>query len=287
MEYFTLYSGNRIPAIGCGTVVFGREDRKLENPLNNDFTALDSALENGYRFFDTALAYGNEAGIGEHLQKSGIPREELFISSKIPNYAPYNTEPLSIRNSVYESMRRLRTDYLDMLLIHHAVPPKAAAQGLPMDLELTLQLWETLAELMKEGVLKGIGVSNFEIEHLQQLMAHSSVKPMMNQIRCNPAIPNTELINYCHSMRILPEAHSPLNFTVSRGQKHEDPVYKAKLLEIGGKYGKTWAQVILRFNYQNGMVSIPGSFNPANQLANLSIFDFELSQDDMAQLTQS
>lgn len=286
MEFFTLYNGVKMPAIGCGTVNYGREGRKLENPLNNDFTALDSAIELGYRLFDTALAYGNEEGIGEHLQKSGVPRDELFISSKVPNYAPYNVSPQSVRDSVCESMRRLRTDYLDMLLIHHAVPPKAEAQGLPMDLERTAEVWLTFDALMKEGKLRGIGVSNFNIEQLDQLMDATGVKPMVNQVRCNPAIQNLEIVEYCKSIDILPEAHSPLNFTVARDKKVEDPEYKAKLVEIGEKYGKSWAQVILRYNYQNGMCSVPGSFNPANQLANLSIFDFELSSEEMAALTR-
>lgn len=285
MEYFTLANGSKIPAIGCGTVNYGREDRDLSKPLNGDFTALDMAIANGYRLFDTAHAYGNEEGIGEHLQKSGVPREELYISGKISNYAPFNVSPQSIRDSVHESMRLLRVDYLDMLLIHHAIPPKAEAAGLPMDEEKTLQLWETMVELMKEGDLRGIGVSNFEIDQLQWLMSKSSVKPMVDQIRSNPAIQNRELANFCIENGILPEAHSPLNFAVKRGVKVKDPAYIAILEEIGAKYSKTWAQVILRYNFQNGMVSVPGSFSDANQKANLAIFDFELTAEEMARLT--
>ena len=190
-----------------------------------------------------------------------------------------------MRDSVCESMRRLRTDYLDMLLIHHAVPPKAEAQGLPMDLERTAEVWLTFNELMKEGKLRGIGVSNFNIEQLKQLVDATGVKPMVNQIRCNPAIQNREIIEYCKSMDILPEAHSPLNFTVARDKKVEDPEYKALLVETGEKYGKHWAQVQLRYNFQSGIVSIPKSSNPKNQASNLNIFDFALTDEEMAQLS--
>lgn len=286
MEFFLLYNGIKIPAIGCGTVNYGHDGHNFTNPLNNDFTALDSAIEIGYRLFDTALAYGNEAGIGAHLQKSGVPRDEFFICSKVPNYAPYNVSRQSVRNSVAEIMHRLRTDYLDMLLIHHAVPPKNEAQGLSMNLKCTAEMWLTFNELMKEGELRSIGVSNFDIEQLNQLIAITGIKPMVNQIRCNPAIQNKEIIEYCKRIGILPEAHSPMNFTVTRGKRIEDPAYKAKLVEIGEKYGKSWAQVILRYNCQNGICSIPGSFSPANQLENLSIFDFALSPEEMVALTR-
>ncbi len=185
MEYFKLRNGIEIPAVGSGTNTFGRADDRYESPLNGDFTAMRSAIEVGYRMFDTAMAYGNEDGIGEEIAKSGIPRSEFFIMGKIPNRAPYNSSPENIRRSVEDSLKNLKTDYFDMFLIHKAV----------------------------------------------------------------------------------------------------DEDYKAKLAAIGEKYGKHWAQVQLRYNFQSGIVSIPKSSNPKNQASNLNIFDFALTDEEMAQLS--
>lgn len=286
MEYFKLRNGMEIPAVGCGTVNFGREGGKLENALTGDFSAVDTALETGYRFFDTALAYGNEEGIGERIAASGIARDKLFLSSKVPNKPPYHNSPATVRESVEESLRRMRTDYFDMMLIHHAVPGKTdlKGEGLSMDVERVCMIWDTLTQLMKEGKLRGLGVSNFNIEHLQLLMANSSEKPLVNQIRCNPAGQNNEVIEFCLAQNIRPIAHSPLNFSRSRGVVLEMPEYKAKLSALGEKYGKGWAQILLRYDYQRGMVSVPGSAKKNHQASNLDIFDFCLNDTEMAEL---
>ena len=286
MEYFTLRNGMKMPAIGCGTVTFGREGAKLENPINGDFSAIDTALEVGYRLFDTALAYGNEEGIGEALQKNGIPRDQLFLSSKVPNKPPYHESPAAVRASVEESLRRMRTDYFDMMLIHQAVTGKTdlRGEGLTMDVERVCMIWDTLTQMMKEGKLRAIGVSNFNIEHLQQLMQNCSEVPMINQIRCNPAGQNNDVIAFCKEKGILPEAHSPLNFSRSRGVVLEMPEYKALLAQYGEKYGKSWPQILLRYYFQCGMVSVPGSAKKNHQASNLDIFDFALTAEEMASL---
>lgn len=287
MEYFTLRNGAKIPAVGCGTVTFGREGAKLENPINGDFSAIDTALEVGYRLFDTALAYGNEEGIGERLGSSDIKREELFLSSKVPNKPPYNTSPKEVRASVEESLRRMRTDYFDMMLIHHAVPGKTdlKGEGLDMDVERVCMIWDTLSQLMYEGKLRGIGVSNFNVEHLRLLMKNCREIPMINQIRCNPAGQNNEVIEFCKENGILPEAHSPLNFSISRGLVLEMPEYKAMLAAYGEKYNKGWTQILLRYYFQRGMVSVPGSAKKNHQAGNLDIFDFCLTDCEMQALT--
>jgi len=287
MEYFTLRNGIKMPAVGCGTVTFGREGAKLENPINGDFSAIGSALEVGYRLFDTALAYGNEEGIGQALAASGIGRDQLFLSSKVPNKPPYNQSAADVKASVEESLRRMRTDYFDMMLIHHAVPGKTdlKGEGLEMDVERVCMIWETLTQLMREGKLRGIGVSNFNIEHLTQLMANCSEVPMVNQIRCNPAGQNNDVIEFCKENGIVPEAHSPLNFSRSRGVVLEMPEYKALLASLGGKYGKGWTQILLRYYYQRGMVSVPGSAKKSHQAGNLDIFDFSLNEEEMKTLT--
>lgn len=283
MERFLLGSGASIPAIGCGTVNYGREGHRFPNRLNGDYSALDSALRLGYRLFDTAVLYGNEDGVGAHLQASGIPREELFLIGKIPNIAPYNQTPEDIRACVDASLRRLRLEYFDLLLIHHAVPPQR--QGQAMNLERTAGLWVTLDKLRREGKLRNTGVSNFDCGQLKQLIQATQILPAADQIRFNPAVQDWETVAFCRDHAILPIAHSPLNFTVSRGKRVEDPVYRLRLEEIGARHGKSWAQILLRYNYQSGICSIPASFNPLHQQENLDIFDFSLDPEEMRSLT--
>ncbi len=286
MEYFKLRNGIEIPAVGSGTNTFGRADDRYESPLNGDFTAMRSAIEVGYRMFDTAMAYGNEDGIGEEIAKSGIPRSEFFIMGKIPNRAPYNSSPENIRKSVEDSLKNLKTDYFDMFLIHKAVDDAAAKRGEKMNVEKTLELWGVLEELLKEGKFRGIGVSNFEAEHLKAFVDGKwTVLPMVNEIRCNPAMRNREAVALSKELGIQPIAHSPLSFSIAPGVFAVDEDYKAKLAAIGEKYGKHWAQVQLRYNFQSGIVSIPKSSNPKNQASNLNIFDFALTDEEMAQLS--
>lgn len=284
MEVFKLRNGQNMPAVGCGTVNFGREGGKYENPLTDDFSAVTTALEAGCRLFDTALAYGNEEGIGAAIAASGVSRDELFLSTKVPNKEPYNLTPASVRASLEESLRRMRTDHFDMVLIHHAIPVKVELAGGTMDVERVCMIWDTLIELMHEGKTVGIGVSNFNTEQLKILMAGTSFVPLVDQIRRNPATPNREVIEFCKHSGIQPEAHSPLNFSRSRGSAYVDPVYMATLEAMGEKYGKSWAQVLLRYNYQEGLVSIPGSAKLSHQKSNLEIFDFSLTREEMQTL---
>ena len=285
MEYFKLANGNLMPAIGSGTNNFGRADsNEYKSELIGDYSAMESALEVGYRMFDTALAYGNEDGIGDCIVKSGIDRSEFFIMGKIPNRAPYNSTPESIRESVDTSLQRLKTDYFDMFLIHKAVDDAVAKQGGVMDLTKTLEIWYTLNELYKEGKLRGIGVSNFDKDQMSAFLKECGMPPMVNEVRCNPACRNTEAIAFCKEKGIQPIAHSPLSFSVAPGVFAVDEDYKLKLAGIGEKYGKTWAQVQLRYNYQNGIASIPRSSKKKNQAASLDIFDFTLSDEEMTAL---
>ena len=287
MQYFTLHNGLLMPAIGSGTNNFGRADsNEYKSELIGDYSAMESALEVGYRMFDTALAYGNEDGIGDCLQESGIARSEFFIMGKIPNRAPYNCTPESIRESVDTSLQRLKTDYFDMFLIHKAVDDAVAKQGGVMDLTKTLEIWYTLTELYKEGKLRGIGISNFDVPQLTAFLKDCGEVPMVNEVRCNPACRNDEVIALCKEKGVQPIAHSPLSFSIAPGVFAVDEDYKAKLAGIGEKYGKTWAQVQLRYNFQNGVASIPRSFKKKNQAASLDIFDFELSSEEMQALSK-
>ena len=230
----------------------------------------------------------NDSGTGEALASSGVPREQLFLSSKVPNKPPYHESPATVRDSIKERLRRMRTDYFDMLLIHHAVPGKTdlTGDGLVMDVECVCMIWDVMTDLMRQGVLRGIGVSNFNIEHLRQLMEHTSVVPMVNQIRCNPACRNSEVIALCKEKGVQPIAHSPLSFSVAPGVFKVDEDFKAKLSGVGEKYGKSWAQVQLRYNFQNGVAAIPRSSKKKNQAASLDIFNFALTEDEMLLLSK-
>ena len=154
-----------------------------------------------------------------------------------------------------------------------------------MNLEKTLELWHNLTVLYKEGKFRGIGVSNFNVEQLTAFLPECGLVPMVNEIRCNPAMRNTETVAFCKERDIQLIAHSPLSFSVAPGVFAVDEDYKARLAAVGEKYGKSWAQVQLRYNFQNGICSIPRSSKPKNQAANLDIFDFALTAEEMAQLS--
>lgn len=285
MESFIMYNGVRIPAVGSGTNNFGRADSNdFTSALNGNFAAMDSALRVGYRLFDTAISYGNEKGIGECISRSDIPRKELFIMGKIPNREPYNSSPESIRSSVEKSLSDLKLGYFDMFFIHKAVDDRVAKQGEKMNLKTTVMLWKTLNELYREGKFRAVAVSNFDCSQLTALMSATDLVPMANEIRCNPVMRNTETVEFCKAHKILPIAHSPLSFSTAPGVFCVDEAFKQKLSDIGSRYGKGWAQVQLRYNYQRGIVSIPRSSKESNQIANLNIFDFSLTEEEMKAL---
>ena len=287
MEYFKLYNGILMPAIGSGTNNFGRADSdRFESELIGDYSAMETALEVGYRMFDTAISYGNEEGIGDCIRKSGIPREEFFMMGKIPNRAPFNDNLDSIRACVDQSLKNLGIEQFDMFLIHKAVDDRVARAGGVMDLSKTVELWNNLVVLMKEGKFRGIGVSNFDVDQMTSFLEQVDVVPLVNEVRCNPAMRNTEIVELCKQKGIQPIAHSPLSFSIAPGVFAVDEDYKAKLAGIGEKYGKHWAQVQLRYNFQNGIASIPRSSKKRNQASNLDIFDFVLTAEEMAALSK-
>lgn len=286
MEYFELNNGVLLPAIGTGTNTFGRDDDDLGSEPTGNFSAMDDAIRAGYELFDCAISYGNEEGIGACLARSGIPREKLFVLDKIRNSAPYNVSPESIRQSVEESLARMQMDHYDLFLVHQAVDPVRAKEGRGMDVERTLALYHELESLYHEGAFRAIGVANFDDEQLGVLLENCSVVPAVDQIRYNPACRSVGTIETCRENGIVPMAHSPLNFT--SGPFAVDETAKASFIakasKVGEAHGKSWAQVILRWNYQNGICSIPKSSNPVNQRANLDIFDFALTDGEMALL---
>ncbi|MGG3886421.1 aldo/keto reductase [Brevibacillus panacihumi] len=250
----TLSNGVEMPWFGLG-VFKVEEGPELVN-------AVQTAIRHGYRSIDTAAIYGNEEGVGEGirqgLKEAGIKREELFVTSKVWN-ADLGYE--STRKAFELSLKKLGLEYLDLYLIHWPVAGKYK------------EAWRALEQLYKEGRIKAIGVSNFQIHHLQDLMQEAEIKPMINQVEFHPRLTQTELRAFCKEQGIQVEAWSPL----MQGQLLDHPVLK----EIADRHHKSIAQVILRWDLQHGVVTIPKSTKEQRIKENADIFDFELTAEDM------
>ena len=253
----TLHNGTKMPWLGLG-VFKVEEGQELVN-------AVKTAITHGYRSVDTAAIYGNEVGVGqgvrEAVEETGIAREDLFITSKV-----WNSE-LGYESTIAayeESLTKLGLDYLDLYLIHWPVAGKYK------------EAWRALETLYKEGRVKAIGVSNFQIHHLEDLMKDAEIKPMVNQVEYHPRLTQKELQAFCQQQDIQLEAWSPL----MQGELLDN----ADLQEIADKYGKSVAQVILRWDLQNGVITIPKSTKEHRIAENATVFDFELTPDDMERI---
>ncbi len=246
-----LSNGVKMPWLGLG--VFKVEDGVSVSEV------VKSAIAAGYRSIDTAMVYRNEAGVGQGIRESGVPRDQLFITTKVWN-ADQGYE--STLKAFEDSMERLGLDDLDLYLVHWPVKGKY------------VETWRALVELYQRGRVRAIGVSNFQIHHLEDVIRDSGVVPMVNQIEYHPHLSQKPLLEFCKRNGIQPEAWSPL----AQGRLTDHPA----LADIGSKYGKTPSQVILRWDLQHGVVTIPKSVRPERQKENAEIFDFELSADDMA-----
>ncbi len=253
MQYVTLYNGVKMPQLGYGVYLIGKDECER--------CVLD-ALETGYRHIDTAQGYNNEDEVGSAVVKSGIPRGELFITSKvwINNFGYEKT-----KKSVETSLKKLKTDYIDLMLIHQ---PFADYYG----------AWKALEEFYDQGVIKAIGISNFYPDKLVDLCCFARVKPMVNQIEAHPYHQQGEARKWMDKYGVQIEAWAP--FGQGRGEMFTNPV----IAEIGKKHGKTVAQVILRWHMQSGIATIPKSTHIERMRENFDIFDFELTADDMAKI---
>ncbi|MED1784928.1 aldo/keto reductase [Brevibacillus fortis] len=249
-----LYNGVKMPWLGLG-VFQVEEGQELE-------LAVKTAIKHGYRSIDTAAIYKNEEGVGRGiragLQEAGITREDLFVTSKVWN-ADLGYE--STLDAFETSLKKLGLEYLDLYLIHWPVEGKFK------------EAWRALETLYKKGLVKAIGVSNFHIHHVEELLKDAEIKPMVNQVEFHPRLSQDELRAYCKEQGIQFEAWSPL----MQGQLLGDPVLKG----IAEKYEKSVAQVIIRWDLQNGVVTIPKSTKEHRIIENASVFDFELSKEDM------
>ncbi len=253
MNVITLNNGVRMPQLGFG--VWRVADDEAEK-------AVATALECGYRSIDTAKLYRNEEGVGRALRASGIPREELFVTTKLWNDEHGYDETLRAFDA---SMGRLGLETLDLYLIHWPVPQQ----------DRYVETWKALEKLYADGRVRAIGVSNFTVDTLERLLAETGVVPALNQIELHPQLAQRELRAFDAERGIATEAWSPLG----QGKGLLDlPI----LAEIGAKYGKTAAQVVLRWHVQLGNVVIPKSVTPSRIKENIEVFDFELSPEDMA-----
>ncbi|CAH1851498.1 aldo/keto reductase [Convivina praedatoris] len=257
-QTMTLSNGVEIPVLGLGVW-------KSSNTEASD--AVQSAIRNGYRLIDTAKQYGNQPGVGVGIQKAlkdnHLNRKDLFITTKV-----YNGDQgyESTLRAFEEQLKELRLTYLDLYLIHWPVDGKY------------IDTWRAMEKLYREGRVRAIGVSNFDISCLQDLLDHTDIMPQVNQMEFNPLVQEEELIGYMNAIGMSMEAWSPLG----GGQALNNPT----ILEIAQKHDKTSAQVILRFNYQMGLITIPKSVHEERIIANTMLDDFELSESEMLAIQQ-
>jgi 2,5-diketo-D-gluconate reductase A len=251
----TLASGAAIPQLGFGTYKVTEKVAEV----------VSSALALGYRHIDTAQMYHNEAEVGQAWAGSGIAREDLFLTSKLDNP---NHEPSAARRSFAQTLLDLRTDYVDLFLIHWPLPMHYGGDF--------VTTWKVLEEFLADGRARAIGVSNFEPHHLRRVLDHADVTPMVNQVEAHPYLPNRAVHDFDAEHGILTEAWSPL----ARGRAASDPV----LAEIGEAHGATASQVALRWALQRGDIVFPKSVTPTRQAENLQVFAFELSADEVQRI---
>ncbi|MBT2603199.1 aldo/keto reductase [Peribacillus frigoritolerans] len=252
-ETITLHNGVKMPQLGFGVFKVKNGSETVES--------VKKAVEVGYRAIDTAAIYENEEGVGQAIRECGVPREELFITSKV-----WNTEQgyETTLKAFEDSLNRLGLEYLDLYLIHWPGKDKY------------LETWRALEKLYKDGKVKSIGVSNFHVHHLENLLANSEVKPVVNQIELHPLLTQVEIRDYCAKHEIKVESWSPLG----RGNLLEEPTIN----HIAKKHGKSPAQVLIRWHLQHDLVVIPKSVTPSRIKENAQVFDFSLSLNEMNQI---
>ena len=253
---YTLNDGTTLPAIGFGTY-----------PLKGDdgIAAITNALENGYRLLDTAVNYRNEREVGEAIRRSGLPRDEFQVASKIPGrHHGYDDAIASVRGS----LERLGLDHLDLQLIHWPNPSVGRYT----------EAWRALVDLRKEGLVRSIGVSNFTEAHLERIIDDGGVVPSVNQIELHPYFPQVEMRAVNERLGIRTESWSPLG-------KRQAPFTEPPVAAAAERYGVTPGQVILRWQVQLGAIPIPKTATPERQRQNLDVFGFELTDDEVAAIT--
>jgi 2,5-diketo-D-gluconate reductase A len=251
-----LNDGQRIPQLGFGVFQIAPEDTA---------SAVREALDVGYRHIDTAEMYGNERGVGEAVRVSGLDRADVFVTSKLSNRFH---RPDDARRAFDQTLSELAFDYVDLFLIHWPLPTLYDGDF--------VSTWRALEEVHRDGRARSIGVSNFQVDHLERLAAETDVVPAVNQIELHPYFANGEVRAYGHAHHIATQAWSP----IAQGAVLDDPVITA----IADSVGRSPAQVVLRWHIQRGHIVFPKSVTPARIRENLELFDFELSPDDITRI---
>jgi diketogulonate reductase-like aldo/keto reductase len=241
----------KVPSIGLGLWLVRGEDNCIET--------VTAGIEAGYTHFDSAQVYGNEKHLGKALKSSGQKREDIFVTTKISV-----TNFLRVKSSFDKSLEKLQLEYVDLLLLHF---PVTGVRG---------KAWKDLEDIHAEGKAKSIGVSNYTVRHLKQLLKNCKVKPAVNQVELHVFLQQPELVEFCKENDILVEAYSPL----AHGKGLDDPV----LVDIAKKHGKSTAQIMIRWCLDIGTLPLPKSTNPERLKQNIDVFDFKLDADDMKKI---
>lgn len=256
MKTIKLHNNYPLPMIGLGT---------WKSTGDDAYQAVLWALEQGYRHIDTAMIYGNETLVGKAIKDSGVPREEIFVTTKL-----WNTDQgyESTKKAIHTSLENLQLDYIDLYLIHWF-----------KGYDKQLDSWKAMEELYEEGLIKAIGISNHNVHHIMNLLEHATIPPMVNQIETHVELQNEFLVDYCNSHNIVVEAYAP--FMSWRVAELKD---KEILVNLANKYNKTETQIVLRWFLQRGIVALPKSTNKSRITQNFDVFDFELTDSDMKEI---
>ena len=259
-DYYTLANGVKIPKIGLGTWFINNK---------NVPDAVISAVKSGYRIFDTAQAYMNEAGVGAGIRNCGVPREELFVASKIKAEAKsYDSAKKEIENILATT----GLDYLDLVIIHAPQPWNKWRNKKNRYYDENKEVWRAMEEAYQQGKLRAIGVSNFLVDDLENILNDCKIKPMVNQVLCHISNTPVELIEFCQKQDILVEAYAPI--------AHGKVLKNKEIAAIAAKYGVSVAQLCIRYVLQLGTVALPKTANPAHMEENADV-DFVISDEDM------
>nr|ATJ44502.1 aldehyde reductase 7 [Helicoverpa armigera] len=278
-----LNDGNKIPVLALGT---GRGTAKETETLEDVRNAVLWAIEAGYRHIDTAAVYDDEEqvgqGIADAIAKGIVTREQIFVTTKLWNDKHARDQVVP---ALRESLKRLGLDYVDLYLIHFPVSTKS--DGSPDNIDY-LDTWKGMEEARQLGLTRSIGVSNFNLSQIDRLVANCQVRPAVNEFEVNPTLTQEPLVSHCHSLGIAVMSYSPFGFLVSRKRddapppKYDDPTLGA----MAAKYGKTPGQIVLRYLIERGLIPIPKSTNKKRLAENINIFDFQLTEDEVATISR-
>lgn len=263
-DKLNLNNGVQIPCVGYGT---------FRTPADVAEKAVSDAIANGYRHIDTAAVYGNEEAVGKGIKDSGIDRKDLFVTSKLWNT---NRGYDATKKAFQETLDRLQMDYLDLYLIHWPANQKQFGEDAA---KINAETWRAMEDLYHEGKIRAIGLSNFMPHHIVDLMQTAKVAPAVDQIEVHPGWPHTEEVKYLQAHNILVEAWAPL------GGQGATVMENPTILQIADKYGKSAAQVCLRWVIQQGVVPLPKSVHEERMIQNKDFFDFELTDEEMKKIS--